>query len=227
MISFCRENHEDLDQTSIESEVFDIDLDSGGISDGEDVIEGDYVNERESVDNAPPTSASSLPYTAPQEVMWSNQINAWHFPPKSWSCSLICMERFATDWNNCTEPLQYKECFVGTYFVVSWMCGCGHLGGRWASQPTCEDVRTGNLLLASAIALSGNSFTKVGFLFKICNIAFFSKSLFNHYQHLYIAPTINEHWEKNKTDAWNERAGKSLLLSSDGPNDSPGHCAQY
>ena len=69
MISFCRENHEDLDQTSIESEVFDIDLDSGGISDGEDVIEGDYANERESVDNAPPTSASSLPYTAPQEVM--------------------------------------------------------------------------------------------------------------------------------------------------------------
>ena len=107
------------------------------------------------------------------------------------------------------------------------MCGCGHLGGRWASQQTCEDVRAGNLLLASAIALSGNSFTKVGFLFKIFNIAFFSKSLFNHYQHLYIAPTINEHWEKNKTDAWNERAGKSLLLSSDGRNDSPGHCAQY
>ena len=118
---------------------------------------------------------------------------------------------------NCTtEPLQYKESFVGIFFVVSW-----------ASQPTCEDVRAGNLLLASAIALSGNSFTKVGFLFKICNIAFFSKSLFNQYQHLYIAPTINQHWEKSKTDAWNERAGKSLLLSSDGRNDSPGHCAQH
>ena len=39
--------------------------------------------------------------------------------------------------------------------------------------------------------------------------------------------TINEHWEKNKTYAWNERAGKSLPFSSDGRNDSPGHCAQY
>ena len=60
------ENHEDLDQTSIESEVFDIDLDGCGISDGEDVNEGDDVNERESVDMAPTTSANSLPYTAPQ-----------------------------------------------------------------------------------------------------------------------------------------------------------------
>ena len=44
---------------------------------------------------------------------------------------------------------------------------------------------------AFAIALLGNSFTKVGFMFKICNIAFFSKSLFNQYQHFYIAPTIS------------------------------------
>ena len=69
MISCCRENHEDLDQTSIEREVFDIDLDGGGISDGEDVNEGDDVNERESIDVAPTTIASSLPYTAPEEVM--------------------------------------------------------------------------------------------------------------------------------------------------------------
>ena len=229
MISCCRENHEDLDQTSIESEVFDIDLDGGGISDGEDVVECDDVNERESIDNAPTTSASSLPYTAPQEVMPDDVVKS----KKCLAFSSKIMELLTSlhgkvcHRNNCTGPLQYKESFVGTCFVVSWTCGCGHLGGRWASQPTCEDVRAGNLLLASAIALSGNSFTKVGFLFKICNIAFFSKSLFNQYQHLYIAPTINEHWEKSKTDAWNERAGKSLLLSSDGRNDSPGHCAQY
>ena len=33
--------------------------------------------------------------------------------------------------------------------------------------------------------------------------------------------------KKNKSDSWKERAGKSLLLSSNGRNDSPGHCAQY
>ena len=180
MISCCRENHEDLDQTSIESEVFDIDLDGGGISDGEEVIEGDDVNERESIDNAPTTSASSLPYTAPQEVMPDDVVKS----KKCLAFSSKIMELLTSlhgkvcHRNNCTEPLQYKESFVGTCFVVSWTCGCGHLGGRRASQPTCEDVRPGNLLLASAIALSGNSFTKVGFLFKICNIAFFSKSLF-------------------------------------------------
>jgi hypothetical protein len=68
---------------------------------------------------------------------------------------------------------------------------------------------------------------KVGFVFKICNIAFISRSVFYQYQDLYIAPSINKYWEKTKSDAWKERAGKSLLLSSDGRNDSPGHCAQY
>lgn len=39
MIFHCRENHEDLEETSIESEVFDIDLDDGA-SEGDDENEG-------------------------------------------------------------------------------------------------------------------------------------------------------------------------------------------
>jgi hypothetical protein len=30
-----------------------------------------------------------------------------------------------------------------------------------------------------------------------------------------------------KQDLWKEREGKKTILSSDGRNDSPGHCAQY
>ena len=50
--------------------------------------------------------------------------------------------------------LQYNESYVGTYLTVSWRCASGHKGGRWAAQPMCENLRAGNLLLASTLLLS-------------------------------------------------------------------------
>ena len=41
---------------------------------------------------------------------------------------------------------------------------------------------------------------------------------------VYIAPAVEEYWKDIKDDSWNE---KDIILSSDGRNDSPGHCAQY
>jgi hypothetical protein len=110
---------------------------------------------------------------------------------------------------------------------VNWKCAAGHFCGRWASQPTCANLRVGNLLLASAIALSGNSFTKIGFLFKVMNMKFISKNLYNQYQNLFIAPVVQNYWEDMKKELWKGREGKDTILSSDGRNDSPGHCAQY
>ena len=59
------------------------------------------------------------------------------------------------------------------------------------------------------------------------NLIYFSESFFNQYQHLYIAPSVNEYWEEMKMKLWRESQGKDVILSSDGRNDSPGHCAQY
>jgi hypothetical protein len=137
---------------------------------------------------------------------------------------------FRQHGDNCTtcdQQLYYISSFVGTGLVINCKCAAGHFGGRWASQPTCANLRVGNLLLASAFALSGNSFTKIGFLFKVINTKFISKNLFNQYQHLFIAPVIEKYWEDMKQDLWKEREGKETILSSDGRNDSPGHCAQY
>ena len=58
-------------------------------------------------------------------------------------------------------------------------------------------------------------------------LQFISKSLYNQYQTLYIAPTVDDYWERMKKELWKEREGKDIILSSDGRNDSPGHCAQY
>ena len=74
--------------------------------------------------------------------------------------------------SGCDQPLEFQETFRGTCLVVVWKCHAGHFSGRWASQPTCAGLRAGNLLLASAIALSGNSYTKIGFLFKVMNMIY-------------------------------------------------------
>ena len=55
----------------------------------------------------------------------------------------------------------------------------------------------------------------------------FSHNLFNQYQNLLIAPVINNYWEDMQKEMWKAREGKDTILSGDGRNDSPGHCAQY
>ena len=97
----------------------------------------------------------------------------------------------------------------------------------WGAQPMCENLRAGNLLLASALLLSGNSYTKVGLMFRFFKLQYFSKTLFTQYQSLYIAPAVNEFWEQHKQELWEEKTGQDIILSGDGRNDSPGDCAQY
>ena len=127
----------------------------------------------------------------------------------------------------CKRALIYHTTYVGTCLVVSWKCDSGHVGGRWAAQPSCSKIRAGNLMLASALLLSGNSYTKVGLMFNFCNLQYFSQTLFNQYQQLYITPAINEFWEQTKQQLWEDKRGKDVVLSGDGRNDSPGHSAQY
>ena len=212
-LSSIREIFDDLEKTSLESEVFDLDVDG---SDEQPQLD---PPERQ-LD--PPQQASVV--VMPQEVVQKQKCITF--------CDriielLVGIHGRTCQREACGRVLDYHESFVGTCFVVNWKCSAGHFGGRWASQPTCEGIRAGNLLLASAIALSGSSFTKTGFLFKILNLGYFSRNLYNQYQSLYIAPTVNDYWEKMQSDLWSERAGNDVILSSDGRNDSPGHCAQY
>ena len=81
----------------------------------------------------------------------------------------------------CGLALKFTKRYVGTCLVVLWTCYTGHFGGRWPAQPTCSNVKAGNLVLASSLLLSGNSFTKVGLMFKFCNLQYFSKSLLYQY----------------------------------------------
>ena len=209
------EVEEDLEKTSIESEVYDTNID------GEDDIEQEeecvQTGAKDKVDHEveriPLADVVKTEYCITSLAKIIDLLHRLHGP----LCKTV----------GCDQHVDYKQTFLGTCLVVNWRCSSGHFGGRWASQPTCANLRSGNLLLASAIAISGNSFIKIGFLFKIMKLKYISKNLYNQYQNLYIAPTVDDYWKKMKEDLWKEREGKEVILSSDGRMDSPGHCAQY
>ena len=200
---------DEMDKMTVEDEVFDTTL--AGSDEAEDVDE-EEPNKKEKIHIAPQDAIGTE-----KCITFCNKIlhllQTIH--------GLVCKR------DECERPQEYKQTFCGTCLVVSWQCSAGHFGGSWASQPKCEGVRACNLLLASSICLSGNSFTKVGLLFQFLKLGFISKSLFNQYQHLYIAPAVNAYWENMKVNLWDDRDGKEVILSGDARNDSPGHCAQY
>ena len=209
---FHRLNIDELERTSIESEVYDVDV--GGEDGTEDTDESatDVCEEDRKI-----------------KVLQADEINDIEFCIASSETILTLLYRLHGDIctrQGCDEMLEFKDTYCGICLVVTWKCHAGHFGGRWASQPSCAGPRAGNLLLASAIALYVNLCLKVGFLFRVMNMKYISKMLYNQYQSLNIAPTVEDYWKKMKHGLWEDREGKSVILSSDGCNDSPGHCAQ-
>ena len=51
--------------------------------------------------------------------------------------------------------------------------------------------------------------------------------MLHQHQGLYIAPVVQNYWNTMKEKRLDERKDPKVLLSSDGRNDSTGHCAQY
>ena len=108
-------------------------------------------------------------------------------------------------------------------------------------------MAAGNLLLASAILLSGATYTKIASLSEICNwkifsgatytkIAslseifnweIFSEKTFYNIQNMYLFPVINEAWQAEPNSVFSELEIEDLWLSGDGRCDSPGHSAKY
>ena len=204
---------------SLEGEIYDTIIE--GHDDGPDVGENDG-QEKETDDTE--HHKSEVVRISPIDVV---QLE-FCFASTSAILDLLCKIHGSTcKRNECNRELNFKSSFVGTCLAVHWSCSAGHFGGRWAAQPTCQGVCAGNLLLATAMPLSGNSYTKIGFMCNVMILQFFPKNLYNQYQSLYIAPAVNDYWERMKSVAWKEREDKKIILSSDGRNDSPGHCAQY
>ena len=201
-----------MEKTSLEEVVYDTQIEGEDDEDGGEQVNSGNMN-KSGVKRISPEDVVKTEYCIASASMIMDVLTELH--------GSVCKRA------GCGKQLEYKQRYLGTCLVVNWGCSSGHFAGRWASQPTCVNLRAANLLLASAIALSGNSYTKIGFLLKIMNLKYISKNLFNQYQSLLTAPTVAAYWNGMKDELWQEWEGKKVILSADGRNDSPGHSAQY
>ena len=112
----------------------------------------------------------------------------------------------------------------GTLFLVTLKCINGH-AYAWNSQPMIKGMAAGNLLMSSAILLSGATNTKIATLAEILGLCFFSEKTLCTIQDSYLYPVINEVWEQEQNTVFNDLKGKDLWLSGDGRCDTPGHNA--
>ena len=62
---------------------------------------------------------------------------------------------------------------------------------QWCSQPKLSKARAGNILLASAVLFSENTFSRINEMIKIANTSFFSHTLYLRYQKALLFPAIN------------------------------------
>lgn len=77
-------------------------------------------------------------------------------------------------------------------------------------------MASGNLLLSSAILLSGATYTKVSAIAEIMNLQFFSEKTFCDIQNEYLFPAINDHWLQEQESTITDIGNKDLWLSGDG-----------
>lgn len=66
----------------------------------------------------------------------------------------------------------------------------------WDSQPIVRRMRAGDVLLSSAIIVSGNNYEKVGLLFKFVGLGILSQPSHFKIQTKYSCPVINDKFQE-------------------------------
>lgn len=103
---------------------------------------------------------------------------------------------------NCRYACQVSYEVTGCCLQLSGVCQDGHRFYWSSSEFHTNKNRTKifdvNLLLASAIVLSGNNFTKIKMLSNFMHLAVISKTTFYSYQRGFICPTVNAFYKQEQ-----------------------------
>ena len=102
----------------------------------------------------------------------------------------------------------------------------GHLA-TWDSQPLINSKPVGNLMVATAVILAGETFTHVSNVAEIMSLKFIGPTQFYSIQRDIVIPAIDQYYNVQRTVLLQELHGKELVLCGDGRCDSPGFSAKY
>ena len=102
----------------------------------------------------------------------------------------------------CNSNYDIKHEICGCCLKITGRCANAHTF-IWCSSDVISNV-TGNrifvdnLYFASAVVLSGNSFSKLELFFRFLNLHIVSSTTFHSYQRLYICPGIDNYFVKEQ-----------------------------
>ena len=107
-----------------------------------------------------------------------------------------CCEQ--TDGQKCDAQLSFHSKVVGSSLELTWYCKSGH-GRKWVSSETLPSKKRGTIaindgLLASAVIISGNNYSKFSLLCQALGMQIISEASFLRFQKHCAAPVIEEVW---------------------------------
>lgn len=117
----------------------------------------------------------------------------------------------------------------GSSLTITFTClnGCN---GTWKSQPENTHTKgTANIMLTSAISLSGIQFAKFKQFAYLLNLVIISENTYYRIRKDYVFPEIHNAWKENQATVVNllKQSQDPIMLAGDGRADSPGHSAKY
>ncbi|XP_014669579.1 PREDICTED: uncharacterized protein LOC106810658 [Priapulus caudatus] len=111
---------------------------------------------------------------------------------------------------------------------VNMTCSSNHYFS-WHSQPLINKTAAGNVLLAGAILVSGESFTLVKSMCDAFGLVIFGASTYYDVQNKWLFPAVNKHWQDERDSVLRtlQSQPQPLTILGDGQCDSPGFSAKY
>ncbi|XP_052075866.1 uncharacterized protein LOC127713955 [Mytilus californianus] len=97
----------------------------------------------------------------------------------------------------------------------------------WESQPLVNNKPAGNMMVATAIILSGETFSRVSHFAEILSLKFIGSTQFYSLQKDVAIPAIDRYYTMQRDVILQQLHGKHLILGGDGRCDSPGFSAKY
>ena len=134
----------------------------------------------------------------------------------------------------CGEGLHVKEDVktIGSRVEIIRECNNGHCQ-KWVSSEVLGKKNNvefflNDSLLAAAIIISGNNYSKFSLLCKALGLSIISSNTFTRFQKHCAAPVVKGIWdEMNSLITGILQQYEDLCLCGDGRNDSPGHSSRY
>lgn len=123
----------------------------------------------------------------------------------------------------CVDPAVIKK---GFGLTIKTQCLGGH-DFSWNSQSMINGILSGNLLVPSAVFLTGNAYSPFAELCDCIGLQRLSSRHCFTLQKVYVIPEVNTIWTRHNEAVLATVDNKPLVLSGDARCDSPGHCATF